>query len=87
MKKIISLFILLVFLYSCSSDPKKVEVETVTPKTEELVATISYEVVGSFPHDQSAYTEGLFIHNKQLYESTGAPADQPKYKTVIFVHG
>lgn len=83
MKKIISLFILFVFLYSCSSDPKKVEVETIIPKTEELVATISYEVIGKFPHDITSFTEGLLYYNNQIYESTGAPADQPQYKTVI----
>lgn len=83
MKKIISLFILFVFLYSCSSEPKKVEIETIIPKTEELVETINYDVIGSLPHDQLAYTEGLFFHDKQIYESTGAPDDQPQYKTMI----
>ncbi len=83
MKKIISIFILFIFIFSCSSDPKKVEVENIIPKTEELVATINYEVIGSFPHDLTAYTEGLFFHDKQLYESTGAPETQTQYKTVI----
>src|SRR5689334_333159 len=35
------------------------------------VPAISYTVVNSFPHDQSAFTEGLMIHNGQLWESTG----------------
>lgn len=83
MKKIFSILILFVILYSCSSDPKKTEVENVVPKTEELVATINYEVIGKLPHDQTAFTEGLLFHNNQLFESTGAPADQPQYKTVI----
>ena len=82
-KKIVPLLILFIFIYSCSSDPKKTEVETILPKTEELVATINYDVVGKLPHDLSAYTEGLFFYNKQIYESTGAPDNQPQYKTVI----
>lgn len=30
-----------------------------------------YQVVRSFPHDRQAYTQGLFVHNGALYESTG----------------
>lgn len=30
-----------------------------------------YEVVRSYPHDGSAFTQGLFFHDGSLYESTG----------------
>ncbi|MBE7517253.1 MAG: glutaminyl-peptide cyclotransferase [Chloracidobacterium sp.] len=30
-----------------------------------------YEVVKAYPHDQRAFTEGLFFHDGALYESTG----------------
>jgi glutamine cyclotransferase len=30
-----------------------------------------YKVVHSYPHDNTAYTQGLFFHNGILYESTG----------------
>lgn len=83
MKKLVLLFLAFALLYSCSSDPKKTEVETIIPKTEEFVATLSYEVIGKLPHDITAFTEGLLFHNNQIYESTGAPADQEQYKTVI----
>ena len=29
------------------------------------------EVVAEYPHDTGSYTQGLFFHNGQLYESTG----------------
>lgn len=32
---------------------------------------INYSVVNSFPHDTTAFIEGLLIHKGQLYESTG----------------
>lgn len=32
---------------------------------------LDYEVVQSFPHDPTAFTQGLFIEDGQLYESTG----------------
>lgn len=37
------------------------------PKPKNFVA----EVVREFPHDESSYTQGLFFHEGQLYESTG----------------
>ena len=55
---------LLAAIVSCS--PKKTE----TPVASS-VPSIGYSVVNSFPHDQSAFTEGLLIYNGQLYESTG----------------
>lgn len=37
------------------------------PKPKSFVA----EVVREFPHDVTSYTQGLFFHEGQLYESTG----------------
>ena len=31
----------------------------------------SYRVVNTYPHDETAFTQGLFFHNDKLYESTG----------------
>ncbi len=31
----------------------------------------SYKIINEYPHDINAYTQGLFIHNGQLYEGTG----------------
>lgn len=33
--------------------------------------TLGYTLVGTVPHDPGAFTEGLFIKDGQLYESTG----------------
>ncbi len=33
--------------------------------------TIPYTVINIYPHDTAAYTEGLFFHDGDLYESTG----------------
>lgn len=83
MKKTIPFILLLTLLFSCSSEPKKNDAETVIPKTEELVATIDYEIVGKIPHDTTSFTEGFFYHNNQLYESTGAPDNLPFTKSVL----
>ena len=33
--------------------------------------TVEWELAGSFPHDTTAYTQGLLFHERHLYESTG----------------
>lgn len=59
----ITFLFLLFIIISCGS-PKKPE----TAVEEDL---ISYSILRSMPHDVNAFTEGLLIHNGQLYESTG----------------
>lgn len=45
--------------------------------------TLSYTVVNATPHDTSSYTEGLFIHDGRLYESSGAPEDEPRTRSIF----
>ena len=35
------------------------------------VPSIEYEILGTFPHDPAAYTQGLLFHDGRLLESTG----------------
>lgn len=35
------------------------------------VPTYSYEVINAYPHDTTAFTQGLVFHQGSLYESTG----------------
>ncbi|HEV7613017.1 MAG TPA: glutaminyl-peptide cyclotransferase [Steroidobacteraceae bacterium] len=39
--------------------------------SQAAIPTYDYEVVHAYPHDASAFTEGLFYLNGYLYESTG----------------
>lgn len=39
--------------------------------SDDRVRKYTLEVVEEYPHDVTAYTQGLFFHNGQLYESTG----------------
>ena len=33
--------------------------------------SMTYSIVGTYPHDTSSFTEGLLIYKGDLYESTG----------------
>lgn len=51
------------------------QVETLYPSITYLSPSApelrSYQIIKRYPHDQSAYTQGLFFIENQLYESTG----------------
>jgi len=49
------------FLVSCDQSGKK----------EVATAMLDYTVHSTMPHDPSAFTQGLIIHDGQLFESTG----------------
>ena len=54
--RLLAIFILSFTLLSCSE-----------PKVREY----KLEVVAEYPHDTDSYTQGLFFHEGQMYESTG----------------
>ena len=54
--RLLTIIMMSVFLLSCSE-----------PKVREY----RLEVVAEYPHDTGSYTQGLFFHEGQMYESTG----------------
>jgi glutaminyl-peptide cyclotransferase len=38
---------------------------------EKAVKEYTVEVIKTYPHDTESYTQGLFFHEDQMYESTG----------------
>jgi glutamine cyclotransferase len=62
-QRYLSILFLFIILSACNKEKKE----------EPVVDTdaISYSVLRSMPHDVNAFTEGLLIHEGELYESTG----------------
>ncbi|PLK45374.1 glutaminyl-peptide cyclotransferase [Emticicia sp. TH156] len=68
---------LAVILFSCNDSSKSSSEET------SAIPNIPFQLVNSFPHDTTAFTEGLLFHDNQLYESTGSPDELPETSSVI----
>ena len=49
------------------------------------VQLLSYTTLGEYPHDTTADTEGLLVHDNQLYESTGYTAELPQTRSLFGV--
>lgn len=79
--KAVAFFLLIINMCGCtdSEKPPAGTAETVAPSTP----LINYAVAAYLPHDTSMFTEGLLVHNGQLFESSGAPEDLAHTKTLI----
>ena len=69
--------VLSIVLFSCScknNDASKNETSTATENNNIIAppANLAYQVVNTYPNDTTFYTEGLFLHNNNLYESSGS---------------
>lgn len=81
---IIVLFVLFVFITSCSSDkPKEVTTNEVVEVDKPIIPVLDYTLTATHPHDTTAFTEGLFVHDNKLFESTGSPDHLPHLKSVL----
>ena len=57
-----------VFLMACNGNTDKPYDDEIVPKPTPL---INYTILAQYPHDTSAYTQGLQIYNGKFYEGTG----------------
>ncbi len=72
------IFLTFVLCVACSDEANKATPNNAKTNSQQANATKSgplpvygYEVVKSYPHDNKAFTQGLFFQNGFLFESTG----------------
>lgn len=74
MKRILAA-VVLIGVFSCNNkdDDRKVEDPSLVPPTSNIPApvTMNFDIISQYPHDTSAYTQGLELHNGKMYEATG----------------
>jgi glutamine cyclotransferase len=73
MKKFLSLASITLLLFSCNTNsPNDNDNDTATSNnTIAPPANINYNIVATYPHDTSSYTQGLIWKDNALYEGTG----------------
>ena len=77
--------LLMLALLACrdSSNSSGNSVSVDEPATDNAPAAISYTVLNATPHDTNSYTEGFLFHDGKLYESSGAPEDDPNTRSMF----
>ena len=85
MKRTFRLLIILGLFASCNNNDRQ---STSAGEGEKAVDNtppiINYSVVQVLPHDTSSFTEGLLVHDGQLYESTGTEPNMPEGRHSLF---
>ncbi len=70
--KIILPLALIIFFSACNGNQNEEDPTLVVPGSGIAAPKkIEYTILNQFPHDTSAYTQGLEFYNGKLYESTG----------------
>lgn len=84
MKRFFFPLILIVFYISCNNHSPASETsapaETVTTNDP---PAITYTILNALPHDPDSYTEGFLMYDGKLFESSGAPEEKPKTRSVF----
>lgn len=79
----IACLLLMVVLDSCQDHSAESGRNATSPAP--AIPLINYTARSYFPHDTTSYTEGLLIHNGELYESTGHVDQVPSSRSLFGV--
>ncbi len=81
--KLLSAFLLHLFiLTACNNSDTDGNDKGLTSENPTTPA-INYALIITYPHDTTSYTEGLLVHNGQLFESTGSPENMPQTRSLF----
>jgi len=85
MKKFYWTFIVALVLSACkdstSSEDKNSAADT--PAVSNETPAITYTILNALPHDKDSYTEGLLMYDGKLFESSGAPQENDKTRSIV----
>lgn len=79
--KLIPLICCIYLLSACTTNNEAVVKED--GATRVVTPLINYSLISLHPHDTTAYTEGLLIHDGKLYESTGYTDQLPQTNSLF----
>jgi len=85
MKKFYWTFIVALILSACkdSTSSEDKNSATDTPAVSNETPAITYTILNALPHDKDSYTEGLLMYDGKLFESSGAPQENDKTRSIV----
>ena len=81
MKKLLSFATIALFFNACKNEPTENTESTPAAGAIPVPANINYNILATYPHDTSSFTEGLIWQNNVLYEGTGLEGKSKLLKT------
>jgi glutaminyl-peptide cyclotransferase len=86
MKKLPVVILLVIsFFLSCKSDSSTADHSGTVTETaiSNDPPAIDYTILNAIPHDKNSYTEGFLIYKGKLFESSGAPQEYEKTRSIV----
>src|SRR5688572_13494355 len=83
--RIVMTALLVLLMSSCKEEKGESgsQGEEAVNETNTTPKLLTYTFIRAVPHDTSAFTEGLLVHEGQLFESTGSPEDMPTTRSLF----
>jgi glutaminyl-peptide cyclotransferase len=78
--RLFSIILIVFLLFGCNGGGHN---SSNSSTTNMPIPTIDFVYIQSYPHDTTSFTEGLLIHNGDLFESTGSPIELPWTKSLF----
>jgi glutaminyl-peptide cyclotransferase len=87
MKKYYLIISLGILLFACRNSTSSHDTPAAvdTPAISNEPPAITYTILNALPHDKNSYTEGLLMHDGKLFESSGAPQENEKTRSIVGV--
>jgi glutamine cyclotransferase len=84
MKKYFSPLLILILFVACNNNSTESgNADIPVTVTGNEPPAITYTILNALPHDQNSYTEGFLMHEGKLFESSGAPQDNEKTRSIV----
>lgn len=71
MKKILQFTLCIIVLFSCRNNNTENTDDSHNASSVPTPAQLAYNIINTFPHDTTSFTQGLFFYEGNLFESTG----------------
>ncbi|MCL2760603.1 MAG: glutaminyl-peptide cyclotransferase [Desulfuromonadales bacterium] len=75
---------LIVLLVACKNSGNAQAQPVPSSADNGAIPVINYQVINMYPHDSTSFTEGLFLDNGKMYESTGDPDNANASKLLCY---
>jgi hypothetical protein len=81
MNRSVTITLAAVLVLSCQNASHNNAPTALAVESRPPIKILSYTTLGEFPHDTTSFTEGLLVHDNQLYESTGYLSELPQTRS------
>jgi glutamine cyclotransferase len=84
-KFLVPVLLILILAASCknSSGSSETSGSIAEPVVSNEPQAITFTILNATPHDQNSYTEGFLMYDGKLYESSGAPEEFEKTRSIV----